>query len=283
MAQKSTKDKVKLDKRYTVWYNGSLRANFGAFVSQPKPVVLGSKYNLLTVIEEVNPHEQPNGRLRRVVRVSCDCGSELEVMLENLYAGYSKSCGCLLREKMFKHGMSKTNFKDVHCNMKARCDNPQHPQYADYGGRGITYCKDWKDFTAFMNDMLDTYKEGLSLDRIRVDGNYEKDNCRWTDMGVQGHNKRKKDNTIFKFKGIRMNNGNPETLVAHIQIKGKGLYLASFSTEFEAGKAYDDASELLYQDRPNGTPSEDDWIFKKIRAKLIKEGVLCNETTVTME
>lgn len=243
-------------------------------MSQPKPVVPGSKYGLLSIIEEVVPHEQPNGRLRRVVKTQCDCGNTVNVMLENLYAGYSKSCGCVLKEKMFKHGMSRTNFKDVHTNMKARCDNPQHPQYDDYGGRGITYCAEWKTFLNFMNDMLDTYEEGLSLDRILVNGNYEKGNCRWTDMGVQGHNKRKQPNTLFKFKGIRMNNGNPNTLVANIQIKGKACYLAAFSTELDAAKAYDDASELLYQDRPNGTESAEDWIYRVVKAKLIVEGVL---------
>lgn len=243
-------------------------------MSQAKPVVVGAKYNRLTIMKETERYVQPNGRPRRMVRVACDCGSELVVMLENLYAGFSKSCGCLLLEKTYKHGMSKTNFKDVHCNMKARCDNPNHPQYSDYGGRGIKYCLEWKDFTNFMNDMHGTYEKGMSLDRIDVDGDYEKTNCRWTNMSVQGHNKRKQEGCLFNAKGVRMNNNNPETLVAHIQIKGKGCYLASFSTEADAAKAYDDASHLLYGDRPNNTLYSEDGIFRAVKKKLIDKGFL---------
>lgn len=243
-------------------------------MSVPKPVVVGAKYNRLTIIEEVPRYRQPNGRTRRVVKVFCDCGNTLDVMVENLYAGYSKSCGCLNFEATYKHGLTGTAFKDVHSNMKARCDNPKHPQYPDYGGRGITYEPRWKGLTEFAEDMLESYHEGLSLDRVDVNGDYNKDNCRWTDMSVQGHNKRKAEGCLFQTKGVRMNNGNPETLVASIQIKGKGCYLASFSTEQEAAKAYDDASEILYGDRPNKTVANNDVILAKVKKKLREKGFI---------
>lgn len=243
-------------------------------MSGPKPVVVGAKYNRLTVIEEVDRYFQLNGRPRRMVKVSCDCGVILVVMLENLYAGYSRSCGCLNLEQCYKHGLTGTAFKDVHSNMKARCDNPNHPQYPAYGGRGIKYEPRWKELTAFAEDMYDSYQEGLSLDRIDVNGGYNKVNCRWTNMSVQGHNKRKADGCLFKAKGVRLNNGNPDTIVASIQINGKGCYLASFPTEAEAAKAYDDASELLYGDRPNHTESNDDVILAKVKAKLKDKGFI---------
>lgn len=236
-------------------------------MSAPKPVVPGTKYSLLTIIDEAESYVQPNGRLRRKVNVSCDCGNTVCVMLENLYAGYSKSCGCVLKEKMTIHGMIDTNFKDVHCNMKARCDNPQHPQYKDYGGRGITYCEKWKHLSGFMEDMYETYEQGLSIDRILVNGNYEKGNCRWTTMSVQGHNKRKMENCIFEYKGVRYNL-NKTRYVANININKTNYYLATFDVVEHAAKAYDDASEIFYQDRPNQTEPKDDFILQLVMNKI---------------
>jgi hypothetical protein len=74
-------------------------------------------------------------------------------------------------------------------NMKQRCNNPNHPSYADYGGRGITVCERWADFSAFHVDMGDP-PPGLSLDRIDNDRGYGPDNCRWATQIEQQHNRR---------------------------------------------------------------------------------------------
>ena len=68
--------------------------------------------------------------------------------------------------------------------------------YKDYGGRGITVCDEWKhDFKNFYNWAMDNgYKEGLTIDRIDVNGNYTPDNCRWATLKQQGNNKR---NTVY--------------------------------------------------------------------------------------
>lgn len=70
--------------------------------------------------------------------------------------------------------------------MKNRCLNPNIKAYHRYGGRGISLCEKWKDFTGFMDDMYDSYTEhysahgnDTSLDRINNDDNYYKENCRW--------------------------------------------------------------------------------------------------------
>jgi hypothetical protein len=75
-------------------------------------------------------------------------------------------------------------------NMKQRCTNPNHDQYADYGGRGITLCDEWrKSFAKFFRDM-GRRPDGMTLDRIDVDGPYCKSNCRWATAKVQAQTRR---------------------------------------------------------------------------------------------
>lgn len=75
-------------------------------------------------------------------------------------------------------------------SMRSRVLNPRHPQYADYGGRGITICPEWDSFVQFLADMGPKPSPEHSLDRIDVNGNYEPGNCRWATHAEQGRNKR---------------------------------------------------------------------------------------------
>jgi hypothetical protein len=69
-------------------------------------------------------------------------------------------------------------------------DNKNHKSYIHYGGRGITYCKEWKVFTKFISDMGEK-PEGLTLDRTDNDGNYCKENCQWVTRADQNRNQQK--------------------------------------------------------------------------------------------
>lgn len=74
--------------------------------------------------------------------------------------------------------------------MKTRCTNPDFTGYQWYGARGITVCQRWLDsFDAFLEDMGER-PEGMSIDRINVNGNYEPGNCRWATPKQQRRNAR---------------------------------------------------------------------------------------------
>lgn len=71
--------------------------------------------------------------------------------------------------------------------MKTRCLNPNHHYYWRYGGRGITICQRWIVFENFFSDMGHR-PDGMTLERINNDGNYEPSNCKWADRKTQSEN-----------------------------------------------------------------------------------------------
>lgn len=72
-------------------------------------------------------------------------------------------------------------------SMWQRCTNPSRRSYEYYGGKGVTVCPEWKDFTVFLADM-GARPPNTSLDRVDVSGGYSKENCRWADSVTQARN-----------------------------------------------------------------------------------------------
>lgn len=130
----------------------------------------------------------------------CDCGLETQVSTHNLTSGRTKSCGCWKKERRNRltHGMSNSPTWKVWVKMRERCLDSRCAEFPHYGGRGILVCERWVKFENFLADMGEK-PEGLSIDRIQNNGNYEPGNCQWaTDLDQMRNTRR---NKFFTYNG----------------------------------------------------------------------------------
>lgn len=126
----------------------------------------------------------------------------------------SPKCANQNLNKRFKHGFgsrdytsTKRRFYNRWSNMNTRCFNKNRTDWKNYGGRGITICKRWFDFKNFKEDMYDSFLKHLekngfkntTLDRLDVNKDYCKKNCRWATKEQQRENSR--DAVFINYKG----------------------------------------------------------------------------------
>lgn len=163
-----------------------------------KPIDLtGKKFDRLTAIKSIGSDK----RNRTKWLCECDCGNTVITLASSLLSGNTKSCGCIKREMLIQrnkkgiHGYSRTKIYRIWYAMKQRCSVDK-----DYAGRGISVCNEWLDFQVFKNWAFNNgYSDGLSIDRIDVNGNYEPANCRWIELQAQANNKR--NNHFITYNG----------------------------------------------------------------------------------
>lgn len=102
---------------------------------------------------------------------------------------------------------SDSRLYQVWAGILTRCFNSNHPNYKNYGERGITVCDEWRKYAEFerwaLNNGYDPNapKKSQSIERIDLDGNYCPENCVWADPKTQQNNTRK--NVFVEYKGER--------------------------------------------------------------------------------
>lgn len=152
----------------------------------------GRRFGRLVVLELVGM-DRGNSKWKCV----CDCGNYTYARASPLGCGDKQSCGCLGREKLkehqvatsYGHSRPRSSTYSTWTHMKARCQNPKHERYADWGGRGIAVCERWQKFKNFLKDMGER-PPGTTIERINNNRGYEPGNCKWATSEEQSFNKR---------------------------------------------------------------------------------------------
>lgn len=172
----------------------------------PKLIDLtGQRFGRLTVVSRADDVFTSGGNRKVTWMCICDCGKRVVVLSANLRNGHTKSCGCISAEILQKrnvvHGYCYSKLYEVWKGMKARCLNPTHMYYENYGGRGVEVCEEWEqDFLVFRDWAIENgYQEGLTIDRKDGAKGYTPENCRWVPMKTQNNNKR--NNHLISFRG----------------------------------------------------------------------------------
>lgn len=202
----------------------------------------GQRFGELTVIRQ-DGNTKGGGA---VWLCRCGCGKKTRPTGTDLRQGKVRSCGHnkmeAFRASTRTHGQTGTRVYRVWKSMRTRCANKNYPGFKDYGGRGITICKEWGSFESFYDWAKKSgYRDDLTIERKDVNGNYEPSNCTWIPRGAQSAN-----------RNYTLKNSNGE-LWWHIAQR-HGITRAAYATRVHDGWTMELASTWpMFKKRPRAT------------------------------
>ena len=161
------------------------------------PVNIGNVFGSWTVIGF--------GQRQSEIKCRCKCGQERIISRWRLVNNKNRSCfaccGSTISNNKTTHGNAKRNQQTheyiVWGSIMRRCYNQQVERYPNYGGRGISVCERWHEFSNFLSDMGTCPSSNHTIGRKDNNGNYEPNNCRWATQKEQMNNTRRTKKVTF--------------------------------------------------------------------------------------
>lgn len=198
-------------------------------MSLPRDIPIGTKVGALTVIEFIGSKNKD-----RIWQCRCDCGADVQKSFYNLNRAFRKcmniGCGCTAREAARrtgraskKHGFTGTKLERLRRCMINRCTRPSHETYKYYGGRGISVCEEWlRNPGSFYAWAINNgYQNGLSIERLDNEGNYEPSNCSFVTKAEQASNKRNNRKITYSGKTMHLAAWSRELGINHATIAAR--------------------------------------------------------------
>jgi len=160
----------------------------------------GESINGLIFIKDSGYLISKSRKTRKAVFL-CKCGEYFETTINSVVSENTKSCGCFGKksrsDRFKKHGLRFDPIYKIWCGIKTRCYNKNRIDYKYYGALGIGLSEEFLNFKSFYDHVtsLPLYEkrqsEKLTIDRIDVCKNYEKNNLRWATRKEQSLNQRR--------------------------------------------------------------------------------------------
>ncbi len=156
--------------------------------------LIGQRFGRLIVLRQAGVNKHDRSCLWECI---CDCGGRAirrkRDMTRVQVAGCNECASSRANKGAVSHGASAggkpTRLYQIWQGMRKRCFNKASARYSRYGGRGIIICPEWNSYPPFRSWALENgYLEGLTIDRIDPDGNYEPTNCQWVTLSQNSKN-----------------------------------------------------------------------------------------------
>lgn len=159
----------------------------------------GLRFGALVVLKQVSRGRRVRGAWWLC---KCDCGKEVVKRGDRLRQGRVKTCALAGHSWLQHKPMTLPRLHPLEystwSSMRERCLNPKCESYPVYGGRGITICEAWSDFTAFLRDMGRRPTRKHTINRKNNEGNYEPGNCRWATRKEQARNTQRSVHIVYE-------------------------------------------------------------------------------------